>query len=84
MRTKGFKQIFDGCFFETKGFLPKVYETFGSEMPLVAITVFKLLFKYLLDDQAEGLVYFLTLGCLIQGGVLINGGGGGSGTPQRN
>ena len=33
-RTKGFKRIFDGFFLRTKGFLPKVYEIFGSEMPL--------------------------------------------------
>ena len=33
-RTKGFKRIFDGFFFKTKGFLPKMYEIFGSEMPL--------------------------------------------------
>ena len=32
--TKGFLQIFDGIFLKTKGFLPKVYEIFGSEMPL--------------------------------------------------
>ena len=25
---------FDGFFLKTKGFLPKVYEIFGSEMPL--------------------------------------------------
>ena len=34
-RTKGFMRIFDGFFLKTKGFLPKVYEIFGSEMPLV-------------------------------------------------
>ena len=33
-RTKGFIRIFDGFFLKTKGFLPKVYEIFGSEMPL--------------------------------------------------
>ena len=33
-RTKGFKRIFDGFFLKTKGLLPKVYEIFGSEMPL--------------------------------------------------
>ena len=33
-RTKGFTRIFDGFFLKTKGFLPKVYEIFGSEMPL--------------------------------------------------
>ena len=33
-RTKGFTLIFDGFFLKTKGFLPKVYEIFGSEMPL--------------------------------------------------
>ena len=32
-RTKGFIRIFAGCFLKTKGFLPKVYEIFGSEMP---------------------------------------------------
>ena len=35
--TKGFLQIFDGIFLKTKGFLPKVYEIFGSEMPLDSI-----------------------------------------------
>ena len=34
-RTKGFIRIFDGFFLKTKGFLPKVYEIFWSEMPLV-------------------------------------------------
>ena len=34
-RTKGFLRIFDGFFFQTKGFLPKAYEIFWSEMPLV-------------------------------------------------
>ena len=33
-RTKGFIRIFDGFFLKTKGFLPKVYEIFWSEMPL--------------------------------------------------
>ena len=33
-RTKGFIRIFDGYFLKTKGFLPKVYEIFWSEMPL--------------------------------------------------
>ena len=33
-RTKGFTRIFDGFFLKTKGFLPKVYDVFGSEMPL--------------------------------------------------
>ena len=33
-RTKAFIRIFDGFFLKTKGFLPKVYEIFGSEMPL--------------------------------------------------
>ena len=33
-RAKGFIQIFDGFFLKTKGFSPKVYEIFGSEMPL--------------------------------------------------
>ena len=33
-RTKGFLRIFDGFFLETKGFLPKAYEIFWSEMPL--------------------------------------------------
>ena len=35
-RTKGFIRIFDGFFLKTKGFLPKVYEIFWSEMPLAA------------------------------------------------
>ena len=34
-RTKGFIRILDGFFLKTKGFLPKVYKIFGSEMPLV-------------------------------------------------
>ena len=33
-RTKGFIWIFDGFFLKTKGFLPKVYEIFGSEVSL--------------------------------------------------
>ena len=33
-RTKGFTRIFNGFFLKTKGFLPKVYEIFGSEMSL--------------------------------------------------
>ena len=33
-RTKGFIRICDGFFLKTKGFLPKVYEVSGSEMPL--------------------------------------------------
>ena len=34
-RAKGFIRIFFGGFFlKTKRFLPKVYEIFGSEMPL--------------------------------------------------
>ena len=33
-RTKGFIRIFDGFFLKTKGFLPKVYEIFWSEVPL--------------------------------------------------
>ena len=33
-RSKVFIRIFDGFFFKTKGFLPKVYEIFGSELPL--------------------------------------------------
>ena len=33
-RTKGFIRIYDGLFLKAKGFLPKVYEIFGSEMPL--------------------------------------------------
>ena len=33
-RTKGLLRIFDGFFLKTKGFLPKVYEIFGSEMAL--------------------------------------------------
>ena len=33
-RTKGFLRIFDGFFLQTKGFLPKAYEIFWSEMPL--------------------------------------------------
>ena len=33
-RTKGFIRIFEGFCLKTKGFLPKVYEIFGSEMPL--------------------------------------------------
>ena len=33
-RTKGLIQIFDRFFLKTKGFLPKLYEIFGSEMPL--------------------------------------------------
>ena len=32
--TKGFIRILDGSFLKTKGFLTKVYEIFGSEMPL--------------------------------------------------
>ena len=36
-RTKGFIRIFDGFFLKTKGFLPNVYEIFGSEMPLALI-----------------------------------------------
>ena len=32
--TKGFLRIFHGFFLKTKGFLLKVYEIFGSEMPL--------------------------------------------------
>ena len=36
-RTKGFKRIFDGFFLKTKGLLQKVYEIFGSEMPLAKI-----------------------------------------------
>ena len=32
--TKGFLRIFDGFFLQTKGFLPKAYEIFWSEMPL--------------------------------------------------
>ena len=37
--TKGFIQIFDEFFVKTEGFLPKLYETFGSEMPLGAMLV---------------------------------------------
>ena len=33
-RTKGFYAIFDGFFFEAEEFLPKVNESFWSEMPL--------------------------------------------------
>ena len=33
-RTKGFLRIFDGFSLQTKGFLPKAYEIFWSEMPL--------------------------------------------------
>ena len=33
-KTKGFIRIFDGFFLKTKGFLPKVYEIFRSEIPL--------------------------------------------------
>ena len=36
-RTKGFLRISDGFFLQTKGFLPKAYEIFWSEMPLVQI-----------------------------------------------
>ena len=36
-RTKGFIRIYDGYFLKTKGFLPKVYEIFGSEMPLACM-----------------------------------------------
>ena len=43
-RTKGIIRIFDGFFLKTKGFLPKLYEIFGSEMPL-GLTVFR--FTYL-------------------------------------
>ena len=32
-RTRGFMRIFDGFSLKTKGFLPNVYEIFGSEMP---------------------------------------------------
>ena len=35
-RTKGFLRISDGFFLQTKGFLPKAYEIFWSEMPLGA------------------------------------------------
>ena len=38
-KTKGFIWIFDGFFLKTKGFLPKVYEIFGSEMPLALCMV---------------------------------------------
>ena len=31
----GFIRIFDGFFSKIKEFLPKVYEIFGSEMPLL-------------------------------------------------
>ena len=34
LRTKEFIRIFDGFFLKTKGFLPKFYEIFGSEIPL--------------------------------------------------
>ena len=40
IRRKGFKRIFDGFFLKTKGFLPKVYEIFGNEMPLAFIPLF--------------------------------------------
>ena len=33
-RTKGLTRIFNGFLLKTKGFLPKVYGIFGSEMPL--------------------------------------------------
>ena len=33
-RTKGFLRIFDGFFWQTKGFLPKAYKILWSEMPL--------------------------------------------------
>ena len=36
-RTNGFIRMFDGFFLKTKGFLPKVYEIFGSEMPLAFV-----------------------------------------------
>ena len=33
-RTKGFPRTFEGFFLKTKGFLPKVYESFVSEIPV--------------------------------------------------
>ena len=38
--TKGFLRIFDGFFWQTKGFLPKAYEIFWSEMPLANLKQF--------------------------------------------
>ena len=38
-KTKGFIRILDGFSLKTKGFLPKVYEILGSEMPLAFYNV---------------------------------------------
>ena len=50
-RTKGFTRIFDGFFLKTKGFLPKVYEIFGSEMPLGSALRFYIGLLYHLSDS---------------------------------
>ena len=45
-KTKGFKRILDGFFLKTKGFLLKVYEIFGSEMPLTLTCLQKEFHEY--------------------------------------
>ena len=54
--------ILDGFFLKTKGFLPKVYEIFWSEMPLVKITpaLFGMMYMVLSDTFRSATTLFLS------------------------